>query len=147
VAGGILLFAGLQHFQNQFHFYRAVMSYGLTPTWASKTIAGVLPHLELLVGSFLVFRVFLAGAVPLAAAMWLAFFIATLAASIDQKRISCACFGTFDLPLTWYHVVLNGAISYLLLVSVPSSSAANVGSSCRRIHNGDESHQHTQSRS
>jgi hypothetical protein len=48
-AGGILLFAGLQHFQNQFHFYLAVMSYGLTPSWASKTIAGVLPHLELLV--------------------------------------------------------------------------------------------------
>lgn len=92
--GLIFIYASLDKILNPHDFARVIHNYQLLPDSAVNLTAIVLPWLELILGSLLVFGFWLPGAVALANLLLLLFFVAMVSAMVRGLDIHCGCFST-----------------------------------------------------
>ena len=94
VVGAVFLLAGISKiYAGQRWFFGLVQSYDLTNHFVSKTIAMVLPYLELLLGAFLILGIFRLASTVAALALLLVFTAAVALADIRGNKVDCGCFG------------------------------------------------------
>ncbi len=98
-------------------FARAVVNYGLLPSWMPAIIATILPWVELLCGFAVLFGVLLRGSSLLLSTMLALFTLAVISALLRGLDISCGCFTQDPAAghIGWMKVVQNTTLFVLTL--------------------------------
>lgn len=115
--GILFIYAGIDKIIHPAAFAKAVYNYQILPDFLINLAAIVLPWLELIIGVFLILRLWLPGAVLLSNILLAAFFGALVFNMARGLDIKCGCFGLAEssasgAPMGWY-VVRDGI--FLLL--------------------------------
>lgn len=115
--GGLFIYAAIQKLMDPFAFAVDIQNYRLLPALLSKTAALVLPPLELISGTFLIF-----GKWRMESALWISLMMAVflfgdiqaLARGLD---INCGCFGKEPTKLTFFTMLRNaGLLTGIVLI-------------------------------
>jgi uncharacterized membrane protein YphA (DoxX/SURF4 family) len=89
--GGILIYASINKIVDPGGFARAIDNYHLIPFGLENSMAIVLPWIELIVGSCLIFGLFIDGAAFLVIVMMVIFIVAITFAILSGYNIECGC--------------------------------------------------------
>lgn len=92
--GGILAYSGVSHVINFYYFLGSVYGYRIVGPFAGELVAVVIPVLELLLASCLIFRHRIDEAHLLTFLMFVLFTAAQIVAYSRGIDTSCGCFGT-----------------------------------------------------
>jgi len=113
--GGIFLIASLDKLYHPAAFAQTIYNYQILPESLINLTAMVLPPLELLLGVFLIFGIWLPGAVFLANGLLIVFWGTLLFNMARGLNVHCGCFSTSSQgdPNTLLYVVRDSA--FLLL--------------------------------
>ena len=123
--GGIFVFAGLDKVFHPLAFAKSINNYQILPDQLVNLTAIILPWLELLLGSLLIFGVWLPGAIVLINLLLAIFFLALVFNAARGLNIDCGCFTTTttDNPsISWYLIrdviflLLGGYLLYRMLI-------------------------------
>lgn len=124
VLGSVFIIAGVEKIANPDAFAKAINNYQLLPYGALNAMALVLPWLEVLAGTFLVFGVRLRASAAITAAMLVVFIVAIASAMARGLSIDCGCFSQGSAaaePVGWKKIAEDVA---LLILAVQIFAAA-----------------------
>ncbi|MCL5958900.1 MAG: thioredoxin domain-containing protein [Chloroflexi bacterium] len=121
--GIILIFSAATKLVHPVEFAASVQAYGLLPLRLVDLVAAVLPWIELLVGTFLLFGLLNRVVLPIAGLM-LGFFVVLMAVAFAQgKQIDCGCFvGVIDETVGPLTLLRDVVIVSLVVPAYLSSS-------------------------
>ncbi len=124
VLGGIFLIASADKIYHQVAFAQAIYNYQILPGALINITTIILPWLELIVGLFLLFGLWLPGTVTLTNVLLVFFFGALIFNTARGLDVHCGCFSTSTqgAPATTWYLVRDGLFllmgGYLLLKTV-----------------------------
>ena len=116
--GGLLLWSGIAKARYPYDFLAAVYSYQLVGPGVGLVIAGVLPWLEMLLGSCLLAGFFTEGSMLLALTLMAAFTGAVASAWFRGLAITCGCFGDHAGTIDGSTVIRSIALLLLTLLGL-----------------------------
>lgn len=99
--GGIFIYASMHKISFTAEFAENIASYQILPYWLVNLAAIVMPWIELICGTLLVFGVRSKAAVEMIAALLVLFIIAIFASLVRDIPIGCGCFHSIEEPMTW----------------------------------------------
>jgi uncharacterized membrane protein YphA (DoxX/SURF4 family) len=91
----VFIYAGVGKIINPYSFAQDIDNYQILPYFLVTILAAILPWIEILCGSLLIFRKWILGASFILAIFNLVFIFAISSALIRGLDISCGCFATF----------------------------------------------------
>jgi hypothetical protein len=94
ILGIVFIYASIDKIINPADFAEIILSYQILPEIMINPIAVVLPWLELLIGVFLIFHIWMPGSIILVNLMLFIFMSAIISALIRGLNIDCGCFST-----------------------------------------------------
>jgi uncharacterized membrane protein YphA (DoxX/SURF4 family) len=94
ILGGIFIFASLDKIMNPLAFAKSISNYQILPNALINLAAIVLPWLELILGTLLVFGVWLPGTIVLVDLLLVVFFGALMFNLVRGLNVDCGCFST-----------------------------------------------------
>ncbi|MCF6248806.1 MAG: DoxX family protein [Desulfobacula sp.] len=94
ILGAVLIYASIDKIVNPEAFGKIIYTYQLLPGKMINIIAIILPWLELIVGMFLIFQLWVPGTVLLTNALFMVFIGAIISALLRGLNIDCGCFST-----------------------------------------------------
>lgn len=121
VLGGVFIFASLDKIMNPLAFAKSISNYQILPNALINLTAIALPWLELILGTLLVFGVWLPGTIVLVDLLLIIFFAALMSSLVRGLNIDCGCFSTSttenpSLPLSvirdTFLLILGGYVFY-----------------------------------
>jgi uncharacterized membrane protein YphA (DoxX/SURF4 family) len=115
VLGFVFIYAGIGKIVEPNVFAKEIMNYRLLPEIIAKTIAIILPWLELSIGFLLLFGVKTRTASILSSGLLIIFTMGVLSAMIRGLNINCGCFSQHIEYVGWKKVAENLA---LILTSI-----------------------------
>jgi len=130
VLGGVFIYASVDKILHPLAFAKSINNYQILPDKLVNLTAIILPWVEFILGSFLLFGIWLPGAVILINLLLAAFFAALLFNIARGLNVDCGCFATSasEKPSnSWYVVreafflLLGGFLFYRSLIK-PSRS-------------------------
>ena len=105
ILGGIFVYASLDKIHHPAAFAQAINNYQILPDVFINLTAIVLPWMELMLGFFLIFGLWLPGATILANLLLITFFSALAFNAARGLNVHCGCFGSSgggNVPMAWY---------------------------------------------
>ena len=115
VLGGVFIYASVDKILHPLAFAKSINNYQILPDRVINLAAIILPWLELILGSLLLFGIWLPGAVTLINLLLTAFFAALLFNIARGLNVDCGCFtanATESPSTSWY--VIRDAVFLLL---------------------------------
>lgn len=103
--GGVFVYASADKILHPLAFAKSINNYQILPDNLINLTAIILPWLELILGSLLIFGVWLSGAVALTNLLLAAFFAALLLNLARGLNVDCGCFSTtatVNPSTSWY---------------------------------------------
>ena len=130
--GGVFVYASYDKILHPAAFAEVVYNYQILPEILINSVAVILPWLEVLIGSLLIFGVWMPGTALWSAVLLLSFFGALLFNMARGLDIDCGCFRSSDIseqgaPMAWY------IIRDFVLLVVAIYLSCDVVSRTRRI--------------
>ncbi len=115
--GGIFIAASIDKIAHPAEFAKIVHNYLILPDSAVNTVAMVLPWLEAVAGTLLIFGIWLPGAVLVANALLFTFFAALMYNLARGLNIHCGCFSTTTsaAPQTSWYIIRD---SFFLILGL-----------------------------
>ena len=126
--GGVFIYASLDKILHPLAFAKSINNYQILPDRLINLAAIILPWLELILGSLLLFGIWLPGAVTLINLLLATFFAALLFNIARGLNVDCGCFpasATGSPSTSWYVIrdavfLLVGAFLFYRSVIKPS---------------------------
>jgi putative oxidoreductase len=103
--GGVFIYASIYKISFTAEFAENIASYQILPFWLVNLTAIVMPWIELICGTLLVFGVRSKAAVKMIAGMLVLFIIAIFVSLVRDIPIGCGCFHSLEEPMTWTTLV------------------------------------------
>lgn len=131
VLGGVFVLASVDKILHPFAFAKSIGNYQILPDGLVNLMAIILPWIELILGSLLIFGIWLPGATVLVNLLLSVFFTALVFNMARGLNVDCGCFthsGTESASTSWYLVrdtfflLLGGYLFYRVLIK-PSQPA------------------------
>ncbi len=101
VVGFILVIAAVTKIAEPEAFAKSILAYKLIPLFLVNIVAIIIPWIELIIGIFLIFGIFLGGSSLLSAGLFCMFAIIIAISLLRGLEINCGCFGADTSPLGW----------------------------------------------
>ena len=116
IVGGIFIYAGASKLLNPAVFSMEISNYHLLHFWGASALAVYLPWLEIVAGTFVIFRKWTLSSLGILFALTLIFLIAICSAWFRGLDISCGCFG-HSLDPANYAKLITRDILFLILIA------------------------------
>jgi len=128
VVGGVLVFSALTKMPIHSEFVSVVNSYNILPEPLATAYAVALPWVELIVGGYLVFGIFIKISASLAVLMGISYAVANVSSLLHGEKVCGSCFGLLLAMPVAYSVMIDIFIIvvgvYLLLRSTQAFTLA-----------------------
>lgn len=96
VVGGIFIYSAFTKITDLEYFAKSLYNYRILPEQSLNLFALIIPWLEMIIGLFLVFGIFVRESALLGAFLMIVFIAAISIAIVRGLDIECGCFGTKD---------------------------------------------------
>ena len=125
ILGGVFALASLDKIIFPLAFAKSISNYQILPEQFVNLVAVTLPWVELILGSLLIFGIWLPGAIALANLLLAVFFTALVFNTARGLNVDCGCFthsATESPSTTWYFIrdtvflLLSGYLFYRMLI-------------------------------
>jgi hypothetical protein len=110
--GGILLVSAVTHLQTPFRFLDSVLKYELVSGVLGRSVAILIPHLQLIVASCLLCGIFLRGSLGLAGLLFALFAFAQSSVLVRGMTIDCGCLGGVHHPVSFLGVSIVSVLCF-----------------------------------
>ena len=94
ILGLVFIYASYEKILDPIGFSKNIHNYHVTPIFIENFIALVLPWMELIIGLFLIFGLFLEGTISITISMLVFFILLLLQAVLRGIDVHCGCFKT-----------------------------------------------------
>ncbi|MCX7879596.1 MAG: DoxX family membrane protein [Ignavibacteria bacterium] len=105
--GFILIYASIGKIEDPNLFAKEISNYRLLPEFLSKTIAIILPWIELTLGVLLIFGIRIQTSSFLTFLLFTVFTAGILSALARGLNINCGCFAYSSEPISWKKILEN----------------------------------------
>ena len=125
ILGGVFALASLDKIIFPLAFAKSISNYQILPEQLVNLVAIILPWIELILGSLLIFGIWLPGAITLVNLLLAVFFTALVFNTARGLNVDCGCFthsATESPSTTWYFIrdtvflLLSGYLFYRMLI-------------------------------
>ncbi len=115
IVGGVFIWAGILKILDPLEFAQGIDNYRAFPRFISFFLALVLPWLEVICGSFLIFGLFRKASAFLVSCFLAGFLLLVTSAILRGLDIDCGCFGSLSRKVDYKLIVADSLLLFFSL--------------------------------